>query len=59
MVIGYCGGGTYWLQRLADGSYCWSGLKDNAVEFHSKIMAEKIIEEISTYSKIKPIIVIV
>jgi hypothetical protein len=56
MVIGYVGKAVYYLQRV-NGSYRWNGLKDNAAVFKTKEHAEHAIQ--STYSKIKPIIVII
>lgn len=55
MVIGYLYG-TYWLQKV-NGEYRWNGLRENAAIFKTMDEAEKAIA--STYSKIKPIIVIV
>jgi hypothetical protein len=56
MVIGYVGKLVYYLQRV-NGSYRWNGLRENAAIFTTKQHAEHAIQ--STYSKIKPIIVIV
>ena len=57
MIIAYCGGGTYYLQVVGN-DFSWNGLKDNATQFHSKIMAEKIIEQFQDRMLLKPIIII-
>lgn len=56
MIIGYVGKLVYYLQRV-NGNYRWNGLRENAAIFTTKAHAEHAIQ--ATYSKIKPIIVIV